>query len=212
MGANDIAHIDLGLQKLGLARLDLGQVENVVDQAQQVEAARVDVGGIGAILLGLGAEHLVLDDLRKADDGIERRAQLVAHVGEELRLGARGRLGGVARAPQLLVRLPAHGDVAQEGAEELEIPGERGDERLSRVLAQEQDEEVVELRRSSEKSGQGEDEEGGPREALGTIQHRERIIIIRCSPRGRPGMATASVSPAISAGTAAAALSPAGCT
>src|SRR5690606_23459152 len=30
------------------------------------------------------AEHLVADDFREADDGVEWRAQLVAHVGEEL--------------------------------------------------------------------------------------------------------------------------------
>ena len=31
--------------------------------------------------------------MREADDGVERRAQLVAHVGEEFRLGAVGGLG-----------------------------------------------------------------------------------------------------------------------
>ena len=41
------------------------------------------------------AEHAGFHDLRKADDGVERRAQLVAHVGEELRLGAAGFLGAV---------------------------------------------------------------------------------------------------------------------
>ena len=33
------------------------------------------------------AEHARLHDLGKPDDGVERRAQLVAHIGEEFRLG-----------------------------------------------------------------------------------------------------------------------------
>ena len=36
-----------------------------------------------------------LHDLREADDGVERRAELVADIGEELRLGAVGVLGPV---------------------------------------------------------------------------------------------------------------------
>ena len=36
------------------------------------------------------AEHAARHQFREADDGIERRAQLVAHVGEELQLGAIG--------------------------------------------------------------------------------------------------------------------------
>ena len=39
------------------------------------------------------AEDAALHDLGEADDGVERRAQLVAHVGEELGLGAVGALG-----------------------------------------------------------------------------------------------------------------------
>ena len=41
-----------------------------------------------AILVGAQrAEHAGFHDLGESDDGIERRAQLVAHIGEELRLG-----------------------------------------------------------------------------------------------------------------------------
>ena len=76
--------------------LDPRHVENVVDDAEQVGAALVDVA---AILLVLGraelAEHARLHDLREADDGVERRAELVADIGQELRLGAVGVLGAV---------------------------------------------------------------------------------------------------------------------
>ena len=41
------------------------------------------------------AEHAAAHDFGKADDGVERRAQLVAHIGEEFRLGLVGFLGAV---------------------------------------------------------------------------------------------------------------------
>ena len=41
-----------------------------------------------ALLLGHLAEQAVAEHLGEADDGVERRAQLVRHVGEELRLHA----------------------------------------------------------------------------------------------------------------------------
>ena len=40
---------------------------------------------LGLFLIKL-AEHSLPQDFREADDGIERRAQLVRHVGEKLRL------------------------------------------------------------------------------------------------------------------------------
>ena len=41
------------------------------------------------------AEHAAAHDFGKSDDGVERRAQLVAHIGEEFRLGLVGFLGAV---------------------------------------------------------------------------------------------------------------------
>src|SRR3546814_2004581 len=83
---------------LELAGLDLRQVEDVVDQAQQVRAAVVDVDGVLAVpLIAHRAEQLVLDDLGEPDDGVQRRAQLVAHVGKEVGLGATGQLGFLLR-------------------------------------------------------------------------------------------------------------------
>ena len=77
-----------------LAGLDLGHVEDVVDQAQQVLTGFEDVRGVSLVAgVPQGAEHLGLHDFRKAVDGIERRAQLVTHVGEELGLGHVGSLG-----------------------------------------------------------------------------------------------------------------------
>src|SRR5262249_23228960 len=72
---------------------------NVLDQTQQVQGAVVDVFGIALVAYRTqGAEHLAPHDLGEAEDRVERRAQLVAHIGQEFGLGAAGRLGGLAGA------------------------------------------------------------------------------------------------------------------
>ena len=52
-----------------------------------------------------GAEYLAFHNVREADDGVERRAQLVAYVGEELGLAAAGELGLLLGGDQRLVGL-----------------------------------------------------------------------------------------------------------
>ena len=70
--------------KLHPPRLDLGQIENVVDQGEQMPArAEHAVERLEVLLEALG---ILPQHLGDADDGVERCAQLVAHVGEELRL------------------------------------------------------------------------------------------------------------------------------
>ncbi len=93
----------------------------------------------------------------------------------------------------------------EECGEELEVPRERGQERLSRILTEEENEKRIDLPRDPEDSGQNEDDESGP-------EHWERIIIARCQRPRRPGTERASAFPAISAETAAGARSPAGST
>ena len=76
------------------AGLDLRHVEDVVDDVEQILPAAADVAAIFVVFLGAErAEHAGFHDLGEADDGVERRAQLVAHVGEEFRLGLVGFLG-----------------------------------------------------------------------------------------------------------------------
>ncbi len=72
--------------KLQLARLHLGEIEHVVDQLQEVPAAAQHVAEEILLLLLEGAHLFVVEQLGEADDGVERRAQLVRHVGQELRL------------------------------------------------------------------------------------------------------------------------------
>ena len=77
--------------QLQLAGLDLGEVEDVVDDAEQRLAARAHgsrrSSRCSAVRLG------VQQQLGHADDAVHGRADLVAHVGQELALGDVGRLG-----------------------------------------------------------------------------------------------------------------------
>jgi len=88
-----------------LARLELREVENVVDQRQQMGATAVDVVRIFRILVGHRPEHATADHLGKSEDCIQGRAQLVTHIGEELRLGAIGVIG-LAQSGRKLLRQP----------------------------------------------------------------------------------------------------------
>ena len=83
---------------LQLARLDLREIEDVIDDAEQRRAGVVDLAHVVALL---GIERRLQREVREADDGVHRRANLVAHVREEIRL----RLGGVLGL--LLGREPA---------------------------------------------------------------------------------------------------------
>ena len=114
-----------------LAGLDLGQVEHVVDQAEQVLAVARDALEHGHHLLRRLAIDAVLDQLGVAQDGVERRAQLVAHVGEELRL-VLARLGELAALLLDFVEQPhvLDGDrgLVGEGGHQLDLlVGERPD-------------------------------------------------------------------------------------
>ena len=106
----------LGLDRDG-AGLDLGQVENVADQVQQVGAGAVDGAGELDLLRRQVAVRVLGELLAEDQDGVERRAQLVRHVGEELGLVLRGQrqlgrllLQRAARLLDLLV-LALHFDV-----------------------------------------------------------------------------------------------------
>jgi hypothetical protein len=69
-----------------LARLYLRHVEYVVDQAKQVPSITFNPFQHSAHFLWRITVDAVEDQLSVAENGIERCAQFVAHVGEELRL------------------------------------------------------------------------------------------------------------------------------
>ena len=66
------------------AGLDLRQVEDVVDQREQVGARRVDGPGELDLLVVRLPSGLSASSLRQDQQLVERRAQLVRHVGQEL--------------------------------------------------------------------------------------------------------------------------------
>ncbi len=68
------------------AGFDLGQVEDVVDQPEQVGARVVDGVGELDLLVGQIALGVLGQQLRQDQQAVQRRAQLVAHVGQELGL------------------------------------------------------------------------------------------------------------------------------
>ena len=79
--------------------------------------------------VGQGVAEVLEQGVAEAADTAQRRAQVVGHrVAEGLQLAAGG-LGAVARPPQLVVGVLAHGDVA-DGAEdqgpEVDLDGELG--------------------------------------------------------------------------------------
>ena len=76
------------------ARFDLGKIEDVIDQLQQVLGRGKDLLQVGLHPLLPGVFRLLEQHLAVADDGIHRGAQLMAHVGQEsaLRLARLQRL------------------------------------------------------------------------------------------------------------------------
>ena len=68
-----------------LPRFDLGEIQNVVDQSKQVLAVLLHSVQHLARLRRQLAVQAILHQLGIAEDGVERRAELVTHVGQELR-------------------------------------------------------------------------------------------------------------------------------
>ena len=81
-----------------LPGLDLGEVEDVVDEGQQGLAAGADGLGILPLLIAQGR---VQEEPGHANDAVHGGADLVAHVGQELALKPRGCHGPVPGLGQL---------------------------------------------------------------------------------------------------------------
>ncbi len=85
--------VELVRDQLHLASLDLGQIEDVIDQAQEVLAGGAD--HLDALPAALGELLHALEDLGITEDAVEGRSELVAHAGEEIALGLAGFIGGL---------------------------------------------------------------------------------------------------------------------
>ena len=109
--------IELGSLQHHLAGLDLREVEHVLDQAQHhARGAAQRLQHVGL----LAVELRVAQQIRHADDGVQRRAQLVAHHGHEAALGEVRRLGarqGVEHAPHEREHVQAHRRHADQHAD-----------------------------------------------------------------------------------------------
>src|SRR6516165_10295791 len=69
-----------------LASFDLGEVKHIIDQAKQVLAITLKPFKHAEHFLGWLPVSAVGHQFGITQDGVERRAQLVAHIGEKLRL------------------------------------------------------------------------------------------------------------------------------
>src|SRR5438270_1751626 len=107
----DVAQRHRGAIEIHLPRLDLGQIEDLVDQREQMAAGIEHLPDVAELLLVELARELLLQELREADDRVQRRAQLVGHVREELRLVPAHRLQLLVQPAELVVHaVEVHGE------------------------------------------------------------------------------------------------------
>ena len=88
--ADDVVEPEVGGFDVELAGLDLGEVEDVVDDRQQRGAGVVHLADVVALLR---RQRGLEGEVRQADDGVHGRADLVAHVRQEHRLHRGGFFG-----------------------------------------------------------------------------------------------------------------------
>ncbi len=115
----DFIELEFGRRQFHAARLDLGEVEHVVEDGQQRLARHAHHGQVFALLR---RERRVGQQVDHAQHGIHGGADFMAHVGHEVALGPVGRLGPVpfafelARARlQLAAQAVLLGDVGDHG-------------------------------------------------------------------------------------------------
>ena len=93
------------------AGFDLGEIENFLDQREQRLAGGLHGLGIGGLFR---RQRRIEQEIRHAENAVERRADFVADHGEEARLGAIGVFGLVARLAQHVLGMHPVGDVAAD--------------------------------------------------------------------------------------------------
>ena len=98
-----VGEVRLLLLELDAPALDAAHVQHVVDEGEQVVAGGEDLRQVLAHLLGV--VRVGRGQRGEADDGVHRRADVVAHAGEERALGFVGALGGHHGVLQVLIDL-----------------------------------------------------------------------------------------------------------
>src|ERR1700694_324127 len=104
-----------------LARLDLGQVQQVIDDRQQMAAARLHSLQLLFLLRVQRAGQLHQQGAGKADDRVQGGSQLVAHARQEAVLGLVCALQLEIRLLQLLLEAFALGDLAHRSEDALQL-------------------------------------------------------------------------------------------
>ena len=95
---NDVHQRHRFLVQFVAAGLDPRQIENLVDEIEQVNARIMDVGGIFLVdRHRMRAKNFALHHLGEAEDRVQRRSQLMAHLRQKARLGDVGGFGAVPR-------------------------------------------------------------------------------------------------------------------
>src|SRR6516225_8692304 len=85
-GLGDVLNAVIGEFEHELTGFDLGQIEHVIDKSEQVLAVGLKAFEYAKHLLRWLAVSAVRHQFGVTENGVERGAQLVAHIGEELRL------------------------------------------------------------------------------------------------------------------------------
>lgn len=100
------------------------KIQNIVDERQQVLAGTVDFFEVGAEFTHqLPLHDFFLQHLGLAQNGVKRRPQLVAHVGQKPTFGLIGRFGGLLSIIQFLLRPLSLSDVANHLGRAYHMPG-----------------------------------------------------------------------------------------
>ena len=93
-------HVDGVAVELQAPGLDGGEVEDIADHRHQAASGIQDALGVFALAVVEGAEVFLAQHIGEADDGVQWRAHLIGHVGDEFGLQPVGfgqRLGTLAQ-------------------------------------------------------------------------------------------------------------------
>src|SRR5438445_988086 len=118
--------------QLELACLDLREIEDVVDELEQVLAGLADVAQEALLPVGERRSDLLRQQPREAEDRVEWRSELVAHVRQELGLHPSRLAEVMVRGRKIRVEARAVEDdrrLVREQLDQIEIV--RGEERCS---------------------------------------------------------------------------------
>ena len=103
-GSSEIGQPYLLEEGFHFAGLNLGQVEYVVDQVEQVVIGGMDGPGVADLHIRERTVGVVGQELRENQRAVQRRAQLMRHVCEKLRLELVGACQCLGIDLQLLLR------------------------------------------------------------------------------------------------------------